>query len=183
VKADVSESRNLASDEPDVVERLAAKLEAWRKEVGALMPTPNPKYVPNPQAADGTITMHARTAEVHGTMLRYEPLPHKETLGFWVNAADYATFEFTVKTPGEFAVEALQGCGSGQGGSVVEFSVGDQKVELTVVDTGGFQAFKPREVGKLRIEEEGRHILTIKPKTKAKDAVMDVRQVTLRPVH
>jgi hypothetical protein len=182
VKADISESRNLAAEEPEIVKELAAQLDAWRKEVGALMPTPNPEYVPNPQDKDGTITMHARTAEVHGVMLRYEPLPHKETLGFWVNERDYATFEFTVKEPGEFVLEALHGCGSGQGGSVVEFGVGEQKLEMTVEDTGGFQSFRPREVGKISIDKPGRYTLIVKPKSKAKAAVMDLRRVVLRPM-
>jgi arylsulfatase A-like enzyme len=182
VKADVGESRNLAAEQPELVKQLAAKLNEWRKEGGALMPTRNPEYVPNPEDKEGTITMHARTAEVHGVMLRYEPLPHKETLGYWVNEQDYATFEFTVKQPGEFLIEALQGCGTGQGGSVVEFSVGEQKLEMTVEDTGGFQSFKPREVGKLSFDKSGRHMLTVKAKSKAKAAVMDLRQVVLRPV-
>jgi hypothetical protein len=181
VKSDISESRNLAAEKPDVVKKLAAQLESWRNEVGALMPTENPDYVPNPQAADGTITLPARTAEVHGIMLRYEPLPHKDTLGFWVNEHDYAMFEFTVKQPGKFLVEALQGCGGGQGGSVVEFTVGDQKLELTVQDTGGFQAFKAREVGEMTIDKAGRYTLEVKPKSKAAAAVMDLRQVVLKP--
>jgi hypothetical protein len=165
-----------------VVRELATKLDQWRKQVGALMPTPNPDYTPNPPAADGTITLPARFAEVHGVMLRYEPLPHKQTLGYWVNEQDYATFEFTAKEPGEFLIEALQGCGSGQGGSVVVFSVGDQKLEMTVEDTGGFQSFKRREVGRISIDKPGRHTLTVKPKSKAKAAVMDLREVVLRPV-
>jgi arylsulfatase A-like enzyme len=180
VKSDVSESRNLAAEQPELVARLAKRLDDWRKDVGALMPTPNPDFVPNPPAADGTITMHARTAEVHGVMLRFEPLPHKDTLGFWVNEKDYATFEFTVREPGKFVLEAWQGCGGGQGGSVVEFSVGDQKLEMTVEDTGHFQNFKPREVGQLSFEKPGRYTLSVKAKTKAKAAVMDLRQVVLK---
>jgi len=182
VKDDISESRNLAEDMPILVERLAVRLEGWREDVGALMPTPNPDYVPNPQAGDGTITLPARTAEVHGVMLRYEPLPHKDTLGYWVRAEDYATFEFTVKQPGEFEVEALQGCGTGLEGSDVEFSVGDQKLTLTIADTGGFQNFQPRTVGSVKITTPGRYTLTVRPKSKAKSAVMDLRQVVLRPV-
>ena len=60
-----------------------------------------PDYAPNPQAQDGTITLPARTAEVHGVMLRYEPLPHKNTLGFWVRADDWASWEFDVNKPGD----------------------------------------------------------------------------------
>ena len=70
------------------------------------MPTPNPAYAPNAQLANGTITLPASTAEVHGVMLRFEPLPHKNTLGYWVRADDWASWEFDVKKPGTFAVEA-----------------------------------------------------------------------------
>ena len=100
VAADAGENRNLARDRPEDVKRLAARLEAWRKETGARMPRPNPDYVPNPPAKDGTITMHARTAHVTGTQLRYEPLPHKETLGFWVDAGDTASWQFTATKAG-----------------------------------------------------------------------------------
>ena len=106
----------------------------------------------------------------------------KNTLGYWVNKNDYATFEFTVATPGEFTLEVLQGCGTGQGGSVVEFAIGDQRREYTVADTGGFQNFQPRDVGTVKFDQPGRYTLTVKPKTKAKAAVMDIREVTLRPV-
>jgi hypothetical protein len=114
-------------------------------------------------------------------MLRYEPLPHKTTLGYWVNKDDWASWEFTVATPGTFTVEVLQGCGKGQGGSEVEVAVGDQVLKFTVEDTGHFQNFKPRDVGTVEIEKAGRHTLAIKPRTKAAAAVMDVRQVTLKP--
>lgn len=146
------------------------------------MPTPNPDYTPNPQAKDGTIVMPARTAEVHGTMLRFEPLPHKNTLGYWVNKDDWASFEFTVSQAGKFTVEVLQGCGKGQGGSEVEVAVGAQALKFIVEDTGHFQNFKPRDIGEVAIEKPGRYTLTIKPKMKKAAAVMDVREVRLKPV-
>ena len=181
VKTDLSESRNLVAEKPEVVKELADKLAAWRKEVGAKMPTPNPNYKPNPQAADGTITIHARTATVHGIMLRFEPLPHKNTLGYWVRADDYATFEFEVAKPGVFTVEVLQGCGKGSGGSEVEVSSGESKFTFTVKDTGGFQAFESRNIGELTLTKPGRHTLTVKPVKKPGAAVMDLRQIVLKP--
>ncbi|MFM7073766.1 MAG: sulfatase-like hydrolase/transferase [Planctomycetota bacterium] len=42
--ADVGETRNLAADEPQRVEKMAAALRAWRLRVGARMPTPNPDF-------------------------------------------------------------------------------------------------------------------------------------------
>jgi arylsulfatase A-like enzyme len=44
LEADPSEKTNLAVDRPDVVERLAELLVNWRREVGAKMPIPNPRY-------------------------------------------------------------------------------------------------------------------------------------------
>jgi arylsulfatase A-like enzyme len=41
VPQDISEKNNLAAQQPEKVKELHAKLIAWRKEVGALMPTPN----------------------------------------------------------------------------------------------------------------------------------------------
>ena len=47
IPQDIGETRNLAAQQPDKVKELHAKLIAWRKEVGGLMPTPNPKFDPN----------------------------------------------------------------------------------------------------------------------------------------
>ena len=181
LKADPGETKNLVADKPLIADNLAARLADWRKRVGAKMPTPNPDYRPNPQADDGTVTLHARTATLHGVQLRYEPLPHKDTLGFWTRAEDYATFDFELAKPGAFAVEVLQGCGKGSGGSEVEVSVDEAKLTFTVKDTGGFQAFEAREIGTITIDKPGRHTLTVKPLKKPGAAVMDLRQVVLRP--
>jgi arylsulfatase A len=182
LKTDPGESNNLAADRPDVVADLAGKLAAWRAGVGAKAMTPNPAYRPNPQAADGTMTLHARTAEVSGAQLRFEPLPHKNTLGFWTRKDDTARWEFELTKPGTFAVEVLQGCGKGSGGSEVEFDVAGRKLTYTVKDTGGFQQFEVRPVGTVTLDTPGRLTLTVTPKSKPGAAVMDLRQVTLTPV-
>lgn len=174
------EGQNLIESHREIADRLAQKLQAWRDDVKAQMPTPNLDFVPNPQGRDGNIVLPASTAEVFGIMLRYEPLPHKNTLGYWVRPEDWAKFEFTVKEPGTFIVEPHQGCGTGQGGSVVAFTVGEQTLEMTVEDTGHFQNFKPREIGTIKIDKPGRYELHVKPKTKAKAAVMDIRQIVLK---
>ena len=44
IRADISEKNDLAATQPKKVEELRSRLHAWRQEVGAQMPTPNPKY-------------------------------------------------------------------------------------------------------------------------------------------
>ncbi|NBS33210.1 MAG: hypothetical protein EBS83_10535 [Planctomycetia bacterium] len=102
-------------------------------------------------ADDGSILLHGQQAEVIGTTLRYEPQPHKQTLGCWTNSADAAEWTFTAARSGEYAVEVLQGCGRGQGGSMMQLTVdadrpGRQSLAFVVEETGHFQAFKPRSV-------------------------------------
>jgi arylsulfatase A-like enzyme len=180
---DVSESTNLSDREPARVEAMARALAAWRRDVGALMPTPNPSYVANPPNKVGVIILPARTADVHGTMLRYEPLPHKNTLGYWVRADDWASWEFDVTRGGAFDVQALVGCGEGSGGSKVEFRVGEQVLKLTVPVTGGFQKFLPQHLGRITMSNPGRKRLEVHAVSKPGPAVMDLREVRLIPVN
>ena len=176
------ENRNLAEDPMHTarVKAMVGKLDAWRIKTGAQMMLPNPAYKPSPQAADGTITMLGQHADVHGAMLRFEPLPHKNTLGYWVNPSDWASWEFEVLKPGKFTMEITYGCGNGSGGSEVEFAVGPQKLVFKVDQTGGFQAFVKRDIGEMSFEKAGRYTLTVKPKSKPGPAVMDLPQVVLK---
>jgi arylsulfatase A len=178
---DVSETNNLAAMLPSKVDELAAQLAAWRKAVGAEMPTPNPDYRPDTQAETGVVVLPARSAEVHGVTLRYEPLPHKNTLGFWTRADDWASWEFDLVRPGVFAVEALVGCGAGSGGSTVEFRVDGQVLTLSVPVTGGFQTFVPQPLGRVMLDRPGRHRLEVRATAKPGPAVMDLREVRLTP--
>ena len=52
LREDIGEQKNLASAMPGKVEELRSRLHAWRKEVGAQMPTRNPSYDPSkPEAS------------------------------------------------------------------------------------------------------------------------------------
>jgi hypothetical protein len=147
--------------------------------VGLETPSARPE-----QAADGTVTLHGREATVLGTTLRYETAEAKQTLGFWTKAADAAAWTFTVTEPGEFDVEVLQGCGKGQGGSpmsvVFNRGAAESKLAFTVEDTGGFQQFRPRVIGRVTLAA-GDHLLRIQPERIAKAAACDIRQVRLIP--
>jgi arylsulfatase A len=176
---DISESRNLMAEQPDLVKQLAKKLADWRTETKAQMMTPNPDYTPSPQAKDGSILLEAKWAEVTGVQLRFEPLPHKNTLGYWSMKDDFATWEFTVTTPGTFDVTITQGCGKGSGGAEVEFTCGEQVLKHTVKDTGGWQKFEEFKIGQLKIEKAGRYTLKVAAKTKPGAAVMDLPKILL----
>lgn len=134
------------------------------------------------QAKDGSITLPAHHASTFGKLLRYEPQPHKNTVGYWANADDWAQWQVHVSRPMQFEVEVLQGCGQGHGGSTVALQLADQKVEFVVEDTGHFQNFKPRRVGKFVIDTPGDYSFDLRAIEKVKGAVCDIRQIRLIPV-
>ncbi|MBA3698177.1 MAG: hypothetical protein H0W78_04935 [Planctomycetes bacterium] len=143
-------------------------------------PMPSPASIT--QAEDGSVLLHARDVTIHGTTVRYEPQPHKNTIGYWTKQDDWVSWTFAVAKPGTFAIEVLQGCGKGSGGAEVAVTIGAQAVTFTVEDTGHFQNFVKRSIGQITIGEAGLITLSVKPKTKPGVAVMDLRQVLLTPV-
>lgn len=131
------------------------------------------------QDRNQSLTLDAKDAIVHGKLLRYEPQPHKNTVGYWANESDWCEWKLSLNSPGVFDVFILQGCGKGQGGSEVNLSVHNRNIKFTVEDTGHFQNFKERHIGTVKLDKTGEQTLQLKSPRKAKNAVMDVRQIRL----
>ena len=163
-------------------QKIGLKFRGDTPRVRGLILRPGPEGESIGQAIDRSVLLHARDATIHGTKLQYETKPHKNTVGYWVNVSDRVCWDFTVTSGGIFDVEIHQGCGKGQGGSLVAFEVPGQKFDFTVMDTGHFQNFIPRRVGSVNLAK-GKHRFWIKPVKKARNAIMDVRRIRLIPIN
>lgn len=133
------------------------------------------------------VELTAHTSMTHGDKLRYEPQPHKNTVGYWTNPDDWVSWTLGMTHKAKFHVDILQGCGTGQGGSEVRVLITQKKKTIDefsfiVEDTGHFQNFKERRIGTFSFPTAGSYQLEIRPKNLAKNAVMDVRKVILVPV-
>lgn len=140
---------------------------------------------PTAQAGDGTLTLRCGNGRTHGEKLRFEPQPHKNTIGYWAAASDSVSWDVVIDQPGAFNVGALQGAGN-RGGGVARVSlVQDNKVvdffEFDVQKTGHFQNFVWRNVGILTAHDSGRYEVRIEAAKIDDVALMDVRQVHLSP--
>lgn len=161
-------------------QKIELKFKGQKPNVLALILRPAPEGEKIDQNLDRSILLHSRDTTIHGTKVQYENKPHKNTVGFWVNTSDQVYWDFTVASEGEFHIEINQGCGRNQGGSKVALIVNNQKNEFIVEDTGHFQNFTPRKVGKVYLNK-GEHRFWIKPIKKAHGAIMDVRHIKLIP--
>jgi arylsulfatase A len=157
----------------DTAAALSPKMQAWRM----LM---NDALQKKTAAGPGAVILHAKDAKVHGSKLRYEEPPQKDTLGFWVQKDDWVEWTFNAPGSGVFEVEILQGCGKGSGGSQIEIAIKDQKLTTKVEETGHFQRFVPRVVGTVELTASEPHSLTVRALTKPGGAVMDLRRIVLR---
>ncbi|MEY3812180.1 MAG: Arylsulfatase [Verrucomicrobiota bacterium] len=166
VKTDVTQLKALPTSEA-----MRPLLADWRKAMNDA----------TTEGANSLIFLEARDAKVKATKMKYEEPPQKDTLGFWVNAEDTASWTFQAPKAGTYRVTVLQGCGKGNGGSVVALDTQQGSCEFTVEETGHFQRFIPREIGKLKLVA-GENTLTVRPVKKAKAAVMDLRRVILERV-
>ena len=166
IKTDVSQLKALPTSEA-----MRPLLADWRKAMNDA----------TTEGANCLIFLEARDAQVKATKMKYEEPPLKDTLGFWVNAADTASWTFQAPKAGTYRVTVLQGCGKGNGGSVVALDTQQGSCEFTVEETGHFQRFVPREVGKLKLVA-GENTLTVRPVKLANKAVMDLRRVILERV-
>ena len=135
----------------------------------------------NRQKADGRIILLATNAITHGKTIRYEPQPHKNTIGYWTKAEDWVSWDFQVNQPGTFTVTLTQSCGKGSGGSEVAFSLAGQSIRDVVPETGSFTSWTNRTLGTFNLSTAGVYTLMVKPLTKPGVAVMDLRAVQLTP--
>jgi hypothetical protein len=154
-------------------------------QVSALTLVPAPEGKPIVES-DAAISLHASNAITHSIMMRYEPATNKNCLGYWVNPSDIAEWQFRVTRPGHYKIQLWQGCGKGQGGSEVLVDVRHgaavlKETRFIVEETGHFQIFVPRDLGRVHFAEAGDYSLWVKPQKKKAGAVMDVRQVLLLP--
>ena len=153
-------------DQPKRRDSLLPVVEMVMNERVAVAGTTPPIVKPS---ADGTILLHSRYSIVHGEMLRFEPQPHKNTVGYWVKQDDWAEWRCVAAAPGTFRVELRYGCGDGQGGSDIELLIGDSVLPFHVDATGGFQAWRDAQLGTVDLPGGRTVLVTARPKKKSKE--------------
>lgn len=135
---------------------------------------------------EGAVWLEASQGTPHGSRLRYEPETYKNVLGYWTEVADWAEWTFDCGIDGPAELEIHCGCGTGNGGSEVDvvltFADGTvQRIPWTVRETGHFQNIVIEDLGSVNAKP-GKARLEVRPRSKKAAAIVDIRQVVLRPL-
>jgi len=142
----------------------------------------DPAEKPMGKSADSQgvcIILPAGSARMHGEKVMYETAQFRDYIGYWVNASDYVSWDFSVEEPGEYMVEMTVGCAPGQGGSTYAIEIGNAKLVGKVRETGNWRTFTIEQLGKIHLNA-GRQTLIVRPIEMAKNAVMNIKRITLR---
>jgi alpha-L-fucosidase len=143
---------------------------------------PDVALIPYGQARDGTVTLKAVDATVHGEQARYERGGGKDNIGFWINPEDWVEWRFQVRAPGTFRVEVTYACDTGAEGTGYAVVVGENWVTGRVQATGSWTAFETADLGTIQVPSAGDYHLSVKPIVMPRYAVMNLQSVHLLPV-
>jgi len=172
--ADGVHLKNLPATSPDpLVPVIAVKME------GAVRPMPvsGPK-----QQADGTLTLLAVDADVHGSNVRLEKKgQNPPNIGYWTNVKDTVTWEVTLEKGGTFRVALEYSLAPNSKGATIAIEFGKAKTIEVPLEAGkDFLDFRTVDLGKVELPA-GAVTVTVRPLKKPGVAVMDLRRIELKP--
>jgi alpha-L-fucosidase len=112
------------------------------------------------QKRDGSITLPASEARLHGSTLQYESGGQLDNIGYWTTPEDWADWEFKLNQPGKFTVSAV--IAAPASGSF-ELSVAGQTLHCAAPNTGSYLAFTPVTLGVVEIPVGSLAMLSVHP--------------------
>ncbi len=130
------------------------------------------------QDYDGSVTLPASEARLHGSEIKYETGHQRDNLGFWTNPSDWADWEFKVTQPGRFEVTAEV---AALERASLEVSVGTgSRTSGRANATGDYGKFRVVKLGVLEIAAPGKATLAVRP---VKDGwhALNLKAIRLKP--
>jgi hypothetical protein len=191
---DPGQTKNIASQAPDVAARMAAAVSQWRAEV--LPKDKDDRPYPVGFTAFPRTPLPARDGVPHGGVKRSANAPNCSYFVNWTSKDDSMTWDIVVNTAGQYEVELLYTCPMADAGSTIELSFSGSKLAGPVtpgwdpplytnqdtiarpVGESRMKEFRPLRLGTMTLQK-GRGLLTLRALNIPGRNVMDVRQVNL----
>jgi alpha-L-fucosidase len=129
--------------------------------------------------AQGELNLSADAAEIHGDKLNTEDRGGQMNLGFWDNAAEWASWQIRVAKAGKFGVTAS--IATVNDGSELVVEAGTSRVSKRIDATGDWGRFKIMDLGTIELTQGG-HVINVRPKDASSWKSLNLRYVRLAPV-
>ncbi len=128
---------------------------------------------------DGSLVLSARTCEIYGSSLFFEPL--RLNLGYWRSEDDRAVWTVEVPRAGKYTVSLHYACPDNIAGNRFQLEAGGRRLTGIVAGTGGWHAYKQTKAGEIELAA-GRQTITLRSAGKINEYLMDLRSLKLVPV-
>lgn len=136
-------------------------------------------------ASDGSLRLGAVDATILGTTARYESGHGHDNVGFWTNPQDVVSWTVEVSRSGDYEVLLTYACQPGHEGSTfsvdLEHENEKQSVKGEIRPTASWVDFRTISLGILTLRSPGRYVVTVRPITMPRGAVMNLKEIVLRP--
>jgi alpha-L-fucosidase len=137
--------------------------------------------VPIRQAADGSLSLQAVDATIHGRTAKLDTSPGQDDVGYWTNVQDWVSWDCAFHEPGTFDVEVTYACTDENAGSDFFVEVAGVQLPGKVQSTGGWGKFVTFKLGSVRIDTAGARPVFVQASAMPHGAVMNLKTVTLKP--
>jgi hypothetical protein len=130
---------------------------------------------------DGTLTLKAADAEIHGSTAQYEQGHERDNIGFWTNRSDYVTWTCEIPRAGRYRVAVTYACPSENADS--RYTVGPdegERVSGVVKATGSWGKFQEEEIGEIALPA-GKQTMAVRILEMPRGAAMNLQAVRLIP--
>ena len=129
------------------------------------------------QKADGSVSLPAILAQLHGDSLQFEAGTNHDNIGFWFQAADWVDWNLTVKQPGKYRVTAEI---AGPALTSFDVTVAGQTLRSTAPVTENYDSYQTVTLGTVELKEPGQVTLAVHPIATGWQP-MNLRSITLTP--
>ena len=132
------------------------------------------------QADDGSLTLRAVDATIHGSTARLDPSPGQDNIGYWTNAQDWVSWDGAFQKAGTFDVEVTYACTDENAGSSFFVEVAGVQLAGKVQSTGGWDKFVSFKLGSVQVRDAGTRPVFVQARSMPNGAVMNLKTVTLK---
>jgi alpha-L-fucosidase len=129
--------------------------------------------------ANGSYTLGADSAELHGNQIKQETQGGQPNIGFWDKADEWVSWKVKFLKPGTYKVSASTASPNGDVEFVVEAA--SQQLPGKTTQTGAWTEFRETDIGQLKIEQPGDQTIKVRPKDAASWKAINLRFIKLVP--
>jgi alpha-L-fucosidase len=128
-------------------------------------------------AADGSVTLDADSADLHGSQVQVESRGGQQNVGYWDDPNDWLSWPVQFPQAGAYQVTASYAAAAGD--SELALEAPGQELVGKAARTDSWDSFRPLSFGKLEVKQAGDCVIKLRPRDAKTWKPINLRSVKL----